>query len=103
MNANLNPRSINCSDAEMYLEPIQTSTIELLWEKNLQKRSIIDVRLDSKQISEMEDSEDKLKLVNHHWTLLAPTPQMVKHSQTICRQIADEFFDCVWPFSGVCT
>ena len=24
--------------------------------------------------------------------------KMVKHIQTICRQIADEFFECVWPF-----
>ena len=23
---------------------------------------------------------------------------MVKHTQTICREIADELFKCVWPF-----
>ena len=26
---------------------------------------------------------------------------MVKHSQTIRRQIADELFECVWPFCGI--
>ena len=26
---------------------------------------------------------------------------MVKHTQTIRRQIADELFECVWPFCGV--
>ena len=27
--------------------------------------------------------------------------KMVKHTQTICRQIADELFQCVWPFVGL--
>ena len=26
---------------------------------------------------------------------------MVKHTQTIHRQIADELFECVWPFFGI--
>ena len=26
---------------------------------------------------------------------------MVKHTQTISRQIADELFECVWPFCGI--
>ena len=26
---------------------------------------------------------------------------MVKHTQTIRRQIADELFECVWPFCGI--
>ena len=26
---------------------------------------------------------------------------MVKHTQTIPRQIADELFECVWPFCGI--
>ena len=26
---------------------------------------------------------------------------MVKHSQTIRRKIADELFECVWPFCGI--
>ena len=26
---------------------------------------------------------------------------MVKHTQPIRRQIADELFACVWPFSGI--
>ena len=26
---------------------------------------------------------------------------MVKHTQTIRRQIADELFECVWGFSGI--
>ena len=26
---------------------------------------------------------------------------MVKHTQTIRRDIADEFFECVWPFLGL--
>ena len=34
-------------------------------------------------------------------TLWEPTPQMVKHTQTVCRQFADELFECVWPFCGV--
>ena len=29
--------------------------------------------------------------------------KMVKHIQTIRRQIADELFECVWPFLGVGT
>ena len=28
--------------------------------------------------------------------------KMVKHTQTIRRQFADEFFECVWPFCGIC-
>ena len=28
---------------------------------------------------------------------------MVKHSQTIRRQLADELFKCVWPFCGIGT
>ena len=28
---------------------------------------------------------------------------MVKHTQTIRRQFADELFACVWPFSGIGT
>ena len=27
--------------------------------------------------------------------------KMVKHTQTICRLLADELFECVWPFCGV--
>ena len=27
--------------------------------------------------------------------------KMVKHTQTIRRQIDDELFECVWPFCGV--
>ena len=30
-------------------------------------------------------------------------PKMVKHTQTIRRQIADELFECVWPFCGIGT
>ena len=26
---------------------------------------------------------------------------MVKHTQAICQQFADELFECVWPFCGV--
>ena len=26
---------------------------------------------------------------------------MVKHTQTIRRQIGDELFECVWPFYGI--
>ena len=26
---------------------------------------------------------------------------MVKHTQTISRQIANELFECVWPFCGI--
>ena len=26
---------------------------------------------------------------------------MAKHTQTICRQFADELFECVWPFCGI--
>ena len=26
---------------------------------------------------------------------------MVKHTQTICREFADEFFECDWPFYAV--
>ena len=29
--------------------------------------------------------------------------KMVKHTQTIRRQYADELFECVWPFCGVDT
>ena len=29
---------------------------------------------------------------------LRPTPQMVKHNQTIRRATAEDLFDCVWPF-----
>ena len=27
--------------------------------------------------------------------------KMVKHTQTICRQIADELLECVWPFCDI--
>ena len=27
--------------------------------------------------------------------------KMAKHTQTISRQIADELFECVWPFCGI--
>ena len=27
--------------------------------------------------------------------------KMVKHTQTVCQQIGDELFECVWPFCGV--
>ena len=27
--------------------------------------------------------------------------KMVRHTQTICRDIADELFECVWPFLGL--
>ena len=27
--------------------------------------------------------------------------EMVKHTQTICRQIADELFECIWSFWGL--
>ena len=26
---------------------------------------------------------------------------MVKHTQTIRRRIADELFECIWPFCGI--
>ena len=29
--------------------------------------------------------------------------KMVKHTQTIRRQIADEWFDCAWSFCGIGT
>ena len=28
---------------------------------------------------------------------------MAKHTQTICRQIADELFECVWPYCEIGT
>ena len=35
-------------------------------------------------------------------TLQAPTPQNGQtHAQTICRLLADELFECVWPFCRV--
>ena len=27
--------------------------------------------------------------------------EMVKHTQTICRQIADELFECIWPYCEI--
>ena len=27
--------------------------------------------------------------------------KMVTHTQTICQQIADELFECVWPFGEI--
>ena len=42
----------------------------------------------------------------HHDTLnpLSANPtKMVKNTQTIRRKIADELFECVWPFSGANT
>ena len=27
--------------------------------------------------------------------------KMVKHTQTVRRQIADELFECIWPFYGI--
>ena len=27
--------------------------------------------------------------------------KMVKHTETIRRQFADELFECVWPFCGI--
>ena len=27
--------------------------------------------------------------------------KMVKHTQKICRQIAEELFECVWPFCEI--
>ena len=27
--------------------------------------------------------------------------KMVKHTQTIRRETADELFECVWPFCGI--
>ena len=27
--------------------------------------------------------------------------KMVKHTQTICQQFGDEFFEWVWPFCGI--
>ena len=38
------------------------------------------------------------------WFLLTLKPQfhkMVKHTQTIGRQIGDKLFECVWPFCGL--
>ena len=29
--------------------------------------------------------------------------KMVKYTQTICQQIADELFECVWPFCEIGT
>ena len=34
-------------------------------------------------------------------SLLNTNPKMVKHCQTIRRQIADDLFKCVWPCCGV--
>ena len=33
--------------------------------------------------------------------LVLQSHKMVKHTQTIHRQIADELLECVWPFCGV--
>ena len=33
-------------------------------------------------------------------TVQTPAPHNV-HTQTICRQFADDLFECVWPFCGV--
>ena len=39
------------------------------------------------------------------WITFSPfkrqTYKMVKHTQTIGREIANELFECVWPFLGV--
>ena len=34
-------------------------------------------------------------------TLYVPIHKMVKHTQTIRRQFADELFECVWPFCEI--
>ena len=40
--------------------------------------------------------------VLNFWTFKCQPHKMVKHTQTIRQQIADELFECVWPFCGVC-
>ena len=35
------------------------------------------------------------------WPFKHQPQKMAKHTQTICRQKADELFECVWPFCGV--
>ena len=35
------------------------------------------------------------------FTLKRQFHKMDKHTQTIRRQIADELFECVWPFCGI--
>ena len=51
---------------------------------------------DAKRQSQVTEKETKRKLINP-WS----ANKMVKHTQTICRQIADEMFEFVWPFYGV--
>ena len=52
--------------------------------------------LPTKLVEEVKD------LVKSYINLLSANhPKMIKHIQTIPWQIADELFECVWPFWGV--
>ena len=36
-----------------------------------------------------------------YWLFKRQSHKMVKHTQAIRRQFADELFECVWPFYGI--
>ena len=42
-----------------------------------------------------------MNYINQKYTFKHQLHKMVKQTQTICRQIAGEFFKCVWPLCGV--
>ena len=39
--------------------------------------------------------------INRIWPFKRQFHKMVKHTETIRRQIAEELFECVWPFCGI--
>ena len=63
---------------------------------NLTKRELTDKK-DFLRICQKTSKSAEVKFLS------ANPKKMVKHNQKICRQIADEFFECVWPFYGTGT
>ena len=44
---------------------------------------------------------NSLNIRRKFWPFKPQSHKMVKHTQTIRRQIANELFECVWPFRGI--
>ena len=47
--------------------------------------------------------EAKILTMNYPSPFTCQSHKMAKHTQTVCCQITDELFECVWPFCEIGT
>ena len=65
------------------------------------KKKIMIEELCEERTEEFVLGEDAFRQPGQILTVKHQSHKMVKHAETICWQIVDELFECVWPFCEI--